>query len=62
MFQEPSSHLNPLMKISDQLCEGDIDIKDDSQNITNSLWPDTDAKQLDNLLKIYPKPYRPSGG
>jgi len=62
VFQEPSSHLNPLMKISDQLCEGDLDIKDDSQNITNSLWPDTDAKHLDNLLKIYPKPYRPSGG
>jgi peptide/nickel transport system ATP-binding protein len=62
VFQEPSSHLNPLMKISDQLCEGDLDTQNDSQKITKSLWPDTDDKQLDNLLKIYPKPYRPSGG
>jgi len=62
VFQEPSSHLNPLMKISDQLNEGSIKNERLSQNILQELWPDTELTEINGLTNIYPRPFRPSGG
>ena len=62
VFQEPSSHLNPLMKLSDQLNEGDLDIPDGSLSVLKSLWPERNTHQIEELIKVYPQPYRPSGG
>ena len=62
VFQEPSTHLNPLIKLADQLNEGDLDIPDGSFSVLKSLWPDRNTKQIEELIKVYPQPYRPSGG
>lgn len=64
VFQEPSSHLNPLLPIKSQLTEGSLkrNSPDDEMNILNHLWAETDTAVLENLLKVFPKPYRPSGG
>ncbi|GJQ62624.1 MAG: ABC transporter ATP-binding protein [Melioribacteraceae bacterium] len=62
VFQEPSSHLNPLIKISEQMNEGDIGGSRNDKEVLEQLW----RKQFDsfykNVIDIYPKPYRPSGG
>ena len=62
VFQEPSSHLNPLMTLANQLSEGSLRGIDSEKKILHRLWQDTDDQSLKNLLAIYPKPYRPSGG
>jgi len=62
VFQEPSSHLNPLMKIEEQLREGSIRDELDEKSILKYLWNNTDDKIIQQILDIYPKPYRPSGG
>jgi len=63
VFQEPSSHLNPLMTIKGQIREGglgrDRRIEDD---VLHRLWIDSSQKDIDKILTVYPKPYRPSGG
>lgn len=61
VFQEPSSHLNSLMKITDQLTEGTLKFADDSK-ILQYLWQTTDDQCIKKIIDIYPKPYRPSGG
>ncbi len=62
VFQEPSSHLNPLMKLNSQLREGGIagDLEEDA--ILKTLWDRPEESAYRSILDIYPKPYRPSGG
>jgi peptide/nickel transport system ATP-binding protein len=62
VFQEPSSHLNPLFKIEEQLNEGSIDQNLDEESILQSLWDTTDNASIRKIIGIYPRPYRPSGG
>ncbi|KAA3618439.1 MAG: ATP-binding cassette domain-containing protein [Calditrichaeota bacterium] len=64
VFQEPSSHLNPLLPLYKQLSEGSLQNVDpsDEQAIIRHLWNGAEEAFLNRLLKIFPKPYRPSGG
>jgi peptide/nickel transport system ATP-binding protein len=62
VFQEPSSHLNPLLRISEQLSEGSLsgaEVLDDS---LRTLWENSNDEAIKKILALYPKPYRPSGG
>ena len=61
VFQEPSSHLNPLMKIRDQLDEGSLRGIDDRE-ILSRLWQSSSDNTLRSILDLFPKAYRPSGG
>ncbi len=62
VFQEPSSHLNPLMKLKKQLNEGDLQAGLNEQTIIKHLWKSIDDRAVQNILRLYPKPHRPSGG
>jgi peptide/nickel transport system ATP-binding protein len=61
VFQEPSSHLNPLMTILDQLNEGSLSGIND-KDLLNYFWQNSESTSISNILNIFPKPYRPSGG
>jgi len=62
MFQEPSSHLNPLLTIGSQLNEGSLTGRLQDSGILKRLWETKDPDDMKSMLGIYPKPYRPSGG
>lgn len=62
VFQEPSSHLNPLLTLQEQLREGSLSAELDEQAILRHLWNSTPDESIRALLEVYPKPYRPSGG
>jgi peptide/nickel transport system ATP-binding protein len=62
VFQEPSSHLNPLMKIADQLNEGSLKASTAQARILSWLWGTGDEAAPKRVLDVFPKPYRPSGG
>ncbi len=69
VFQEPSSHLNPLLPLGVQLREGDLSGNSDDTGLLKELWrSDPTAgqkgewKNAEDLLDVFPKPYRPSGG
>ncbi|OGK01647.1 MAG: hypothetical protein A2519_08930, partial [Candidatus Raymondbacteria bacterium RIFOXYD12_FULL_49_13] len=62
VFQEPSSHLNPLMKIKDQLREGSLVSTEHEQLILEQLWEKAPAETIRSITNLFPKPYRPSGG
>jgi ABC-type glutathione transport system ATPase component len=62
VFQEPSSHLNSLLKISEQLNEGSLRLAKDEAGIMARLWQESDSGAIRRILDVYPKPYRPSGG
>jgi len=62
VFQEPSTHLNPLLTIGDQLREGSLANAPDESPILRQLWDGTEDNVLRGLLEVFPKPYRPSGG
>lgn len=62
VFQEPSSHLNPLRQIDRQLNEGRLAESTGGDSILKNLWPGNQGKALQDVLATYPKPYRPSGG
>jgi len=62
VFQEPSSHLNPLMTLADQIGEGSFSGVPGMPEVLRTLWEGTSGEDLDSILSIYPKPYRPSGG
>ncbi|MFH0736672.1 MAG: ATP-binding cassette domain-containing protein [bacterium] len=62
VFQEPSTHLHPLITLEEQLNEGQLSLAESEVEDLKKLWKGTDSSHLKNLLKIYPKPYRPSGG
>jgi peptide/nickel transport system ATP-binding protein len=62
MFQEPSSHLNPLLTLEQQMKEGTLSRAADPLGAARELWRDADRKALPRILPVYPKAYRPSGG
>lgn len=62
VFQEPSSHLNPLMRIADQLAEGSLEKSTQGDAVLRRLWQNADPGTLRSVIDIYPKPFRPSGG
>jgi ABC-type glutathione transport system ATPase component len=62
VFQEPSTHLNPLLTIASQLHEGSLANAPDESPILRQLWSGVDDKTIRGLLEVFPKPYRPSGG
>ncbi|APF20522.1 ABC transporter related protein [Caldithrix abyssi DSM 13497] len=62
VFQEPSTHLNPLMTLEEQLNEGSLATSEDDRDILESLWAAPFETHIRPLLRIYPKPFRPSGG
>jgi ABC-type dipeptide/oligopeptide/nickel transport system ATPase subunit len=62
VFQEPSSHLNPLTTLKTQLNEGDLPQSSMEGELLSRMWNGADSRKIDQLLSIYPKPYRPSGG
>jgi len=61
VFQEPSSHFNPLLRLKKQLNEGTLKSAVNDRELVRSLWGN-DRKFLQELMTVYPKPYRPSGG
>lgn len=62
VFQEPSTHLNPLLTLREQLNEGSLRQARNEQAILEALWQQPFASHIAPLLKVYPKPFRPSGG
>ncbi len=62
VFQEPSSHLNPLIPLGEQINEGSLSKAPGEAEILKELWEGSDAEEIEKLLDVYPKPYRPSGG
>jgi peptide/nickel transport system ATP-binding protein len=62
MFQEPSSHLNPLLTLEQQMKEGTLARAADPLGAARELWRDADRGTLPRILPVYPKAYRPSGG
>ena len=62
MFQEPSSHFNPLQTLDEQIREGMLAAAKDPAGVVGELWSDAGRPSLKGILSVYPKPYRPSGG
>ena len=62
VFQEPSSHLNPLLSLETQVSEGSLSQAVGAAELLTHLWEGTDEEGIRKLLEVYPKPYRPSGG
>lgn len=64
VFQEPSSHLNPMRTLQNQLREGSLATLSEHNEgeIMQHLWRGSNPQQVQQLLQVYPKPYRPSGG
>ncbi len=62
VFQEPSTHLNPLIKLNDQLDEGNLNDNESYIEDLLALWKGNNAEEIKKILEIYPRPYRPSGG
>jgi len=62
VFQEPSSHLNPLLTIKEQIREGSLASAGNEQDILRNLWQNVNTERVQSLLDLYPKPFRPSGG
>lgn len=62
VFQEPSTHLNPLLRLNEQLREGSLENAPGEPEILRRLWNTEGDEPIQHLLEVYPKPYRPSGG
>jgi peptide/nickel transport system ATP-binding protein len=62
VFQEPSSHLNPLLTLRSQLREGSLKEMSEEGRILRKLWQGRPPSDIGDILDVYPKPYRPSGG
>ncbi len=62
VFQEPSTHLHPLLTLQEQLTEGSLAAAPHQREILQRLWQGAGAGAVESLLPVYPKPYRPSGG
>lgn len=62
VFQEPSSHLNPLLTLRAQMREGSLSKAPDEERILEKLWQGSSQSSIQSILDVYPKPYRPSGG
>lgn len=62
VFQEPSSHLNPLATLDAQMREGDLAACDDPVRVVGTLWGEDEQRDLARILPVFPTAYRPSGG
>ncbi len=63
VFQEPSTHLNPLKTLTAQMNEGDLNAALNEAEIINHLFPGWSNSQFSEKIgAVYPKTYRPSGG
>lgn len=62
VFQEPSSHLNPLLSLNEQIHEGSLGAVNGNGDVLKELWEGSDDVAIRKLLDVFPKPYRPSGG
>ncbi len=62
VFQEPSTHLNPMMTLREQLNEGSLASAEQQEEILRRLWSASAERDASSLLPVYPKPHRPSGG
>lgn len=62
VFQEPSTHLHPLLTLGEQLREGSLAGAATDDGVLAELWGGADGPSPRALLDVYPKPYRPSGG
>lgn len=62
VFQEPSSHLNPMRNLDKQINEGSIIDRTSNNDILSQLFPTLSDSERKNFLSVFPKPYRPSGG
>lgn len=62
VFQEPSSHLNPLLTLSEQIREGSLAAAPNEGEILRQLWDTAQGMGVHQILGVYPKPHRPSGG
>jgi ABC-type glutathione transport system ATPase component len=62
VFQEPSTHLNPLLQLGTQLNEGSLARPAGDAELLKYLWDSSEWEEIKRLLEVYPKPYRPSGG
>jgi ABC-type glutathione transport system ATPase component len=62
VFQEPSSHLNPLMTLSSQIREGSLASSPNEETILARLWQNSPPADVKKLFDVFPKPHRPSGG
>lgn len=62
VFQEPSSHLNPLLTLSEQLNEGSLGAAGNQAQVLGELWGARRAAEVQGILDLFPKPHRPSGG
>ncbi len=62
VFQEPSTHLNPMMTLGEQLNEGSLASAVHQEEILRRLWSASGEADAAALLPVYPKPHRPSGG
>jgi peptide/nickel transport system ATP-binding protein len=61
VFQEPSSHLHPLLSVEHQLREGSLSRTRHEEQILGELWGGS-GRGVREILPVYPKPHRPSGG
>ncbi|MDH3252792.1 MAG: ATP-binding cassette domain-containing protein, partial [Ignavibacteria bacterium] len=61
VFQEPSTHLNPLLPVGYQLREGSLSGKKHEGAVLEELWG-ASGRGFRQILPVYPKPHRPSGG
>ncbi len=62
VFQEPSSHLNPVLKLHEQLSEGSLGRTSLDKDDEKLLWNSPTDKTYSEIQDIFPQPFRPSGG
>ncbi len=62
VFQEPSSHLHPMLTLLEQLREGALSHVRSPEPVLKQLWENADDESLRRLTAVYPTSYRPSGG
>jgi len=62
VFQEPSSHFNPLLTLSEQVSEGSLALSPRPASAIKDLWRSDQGAEVDDILPVYPTPFRPSGG
>ena len=62
VFQEPSTHLNPLVRLKTQMGEGSLSHIPLNYAELRTLWGGADRMTIDEILNVFPTPYRPSGG
>ncbi|MBX2990957.1 MAG: ATP-binding cassette domain-containing protein [Bacteroidetes bacterium] len=62
VFQEPSTHLNPLMTLATQMREGSLGFSNREDTILGALWQHSPPDDIKKIVEVYPEPHRPSGG